>query len=136
MKRRPSRLATTAVVPAPMKGSRTIPGSKPCLHLQPNTSGVLLVSVPLRRNLLPACSLAALRLPEIDLVSIGVPQRLAIDLMIPDDELAAARSSSFGAPLRLRLRPGVARVAVGVWDAVGGVGSYIAREFELSTEAP
>ena len=65
---------------------------------------------------------------------VGEPKRMAIDLRIPDAELSQAREASFGAPFALRLRPGATRVAVGVWDAVSGIGSYLGRTFTIEGE--
>lgn len=69
MKRRVSLLATTAVVPAPMNGSKTTPGVKPFLHLQPSTATIVAYSLPIVAS-------ADFVGEKTFRVSCGVPQRL------------------------------------------------------------
>ena len=75
-------------------------------------------------------------LAELGDFGVGPPKRLAIDLRLPAADVAEARKSAFGAPFELRLRPGKTRVAVGVWDAVSGTGSYVGKTFEIQSDSP
>ncbi|MEM9407784.1 MAG: hypothetical protein AAGA81_17225 [Acidobacteriota bacterium] len=95
------------------------------------------LSFPLSRlSLLPAgeshtAAGEVLALAELGDFGLLAPQRMAIDLTLPTAEVEEARRGSFGSPFVLRLQPGPARVAVGVWDAVAGVGSFVGRDLEV-----
>lgn len=75
-----------------------------------------------------------LALAELGDFGLLSPQRMAIDLSVPSEELEEARRGAFGSPFVLRLQPGPARVAVGVWDSVAAVGSFVARSLEVGVE--
>jgi len=48
-----------------------------------------------------------------------------LSIKVPDEQLETARSQFYGAQLPLKMRAGEARVAVGVWDTVSRVGSFV-----------
>jgi len=54
------------------------------------------------------------------------PQYIEIPLQITESQLEEARKQVFGARANLRLPPGSHQLAVGLWDEIGGKGSYIA----------
>ncbi len=74
-------------------------------------------------------------LAELGDFGVGPPQQLALDLSIPAGEVEEARRGAFGAPITVQLRPGANRVAVGVWDALAGVGSFVGKTFEVGETA-
>lgn len=56
---------------------------------------------------------------------------LPLTIKVPADQLESARNQYYGARLPVVMAPGEQHFAIGVWDAAGGLGSYIASEVEV-----
>jgi VWFA-related protein len=54
---------------------------------------------------------------------------------VPSDQLAEAREQTLGYYAMLEIRPGTPTLAVGVWDELSGVESFVRKEVEAGGEA-
>lgn len=55
-------------------------------------------------------------------------------LRIPADQVEAARSKEIGYSATLKIAPGTPRVAIGVWDELSGVESFIHKQVKVEKE--
>ena len=56
---------------------------------------------------------------------ISAPQEFSYPLTVPSDQLAAARDREIGWVTTLKIRSGVPKVAIGVWDELSGSESFV-----------
>ncbi|MCB1054198.1 MAG: VWA domain-containing protein [Acidobacteria bacterium] len=60
---------------------------------------------------------------------------LPLAIEVPADQLEAARGQYYGARLPVAMSAGEQRFAIGIWDAAGGLGSYITSQVEVGSDA-
>ena len=59
-------------------------------------------------------------------------QEIAVPMSIPSNELETALTKNWKQEVLLRVRPGDAQIAVGVWDEIGRTSSLLRERFQTS----
>lgn len=65
---------------------------------------------------------------------ISQPQEFVYPLSVPTDQVAAARDREIGYVTTLKIREGVPKVAVGVWDELSGTESFVHKRVLVGKE--
>ncbi len=64
---------------------------------------------------------------------VALPQELPVHIQIPADELERARESSYHYKIPLRMRTGGQRVAVGVYDEISAIESFVSMSVAVGS---
>jgi hypothetical protein len=66
-----------------------------------------------------------------DEANVSDLQEIPYPLSIPADQLTEARTRDFGYAAKLKIRPGVPKVVVGVWDELSDIESFILKKVRV-----